>query len=273
MVLHRLRVKAGLTGAELGRLVKMSQSKISRIETGMTQVAPRDVGRVARALGATSDLVARLVERAELAQNRVTDLRTAAGSVSTLQRAVARGERGAREFRIFRSDVVAGLAQTGEYARAVLASVREIRDAVDPEAEHDVFADVLAARIQRQGILADPDRRFFLLMAESALTQAVGGAETMLGQIRRLRVLAEQPNVSLRIIPSDAPWTLPFVHGFELMDSQSVVIDVFSTSMIATGAQDVAVYRYVFDRLDQGATSEIEPILDRYRRYYLDRLT
>jgi transcriptional regulator with XRE-family HTH domain len=260
-----------MTGQQLGKLVNMSQSKISRIESGATPVTPRDADRLARALGASPDLVAGLIERAERAQNKVTDMRTASGSISIMQRSVARNEKDVREFRIFQNDLVMGLAQTGEYARAVLTAAQDIREAVHPESEAATVSDALAARVQRQAILADPARRFHLLLTESVLGNAVGGPDTMLGQLGRLRTLAEQPNVTLKVIPSDAPWTLPFVHGFELLDAGSVLIDIYNTSIVATGDQDVALYRYVFDRLDKSATAEVGPILSRYRRRYLEQ--
>ena len=213
-----------------------------------------------------------LVERAELAQNRVTDMRTSGTSLTSMQRSVARGEKDVSEFRVFRPDLVPGLAQTGEYARAVLTAVHEVSASAYPEAQEASLSAALAARVQRQGVLAEPHRRFAFVIAEAVLAHAVGGPECMLEQIRRLRTVAAQPNVSLKIIPADAPWSLPYIHGFELLDDRSVVIDVFNASLIANGAQDVTLYRYVFDRLDAVATDEIGPILDRYRRHYLDRV-
>ena len=59
----RLRHQARLTGQQLGRLVTMSQAKISRIETGQTTASPDDIGRLARALGAPHDVISRLVDR------------------------------------------------------------------------------------------------------------------------------------------------------------------------------------------------------------------
>lgn len=272
VVLHQLRIQAKLTGGQLGRMVKMSQSKISRIETGSTPVAPRDAGRIARALGAPAELVDELVARAESTQNRLTDMRSAAGSVTTSVRSVARIEAQVREFRIFQPAVVVGLAQTSEYARAVLVAAHEVRKAAFPDAENIVIPEALSARVKRQEVLDDPDRHFFFLQTESILANAVVEPEFMLAQIKRLRQLAERPNVTLKFIPATAPWTIPHVHGFELLDDNSVVVDVYNSSIITTGSQDIALYRYVFDRLDASATSEIDPILSRYRRHYLDLL-
>ncbi|MBL7261946.1 helix-turn-helix domain-containing protein [Paractinoplanes lichenicola] len=272
VVLHQLRIEAGLTGAELGRMVEMSQSKISRIETGSTPVAPEDAGRLARALGAPADVVARLVESAEATQNRLTDMRSAAGSVTASQRSVARMEAGVREFRVFQPAVVVGLAQTSDYARAVLVAAHEVRKAAIPEADNVVIPEALSARVRRQEVLDDPDRRFFFLLTESVLASAVVAPEFMLAQIKRLRQLAVQPNVTLRIIPAAAPWTIAQLHGFELLDSKCVVIDVYNSSIITTGAQDIALYRHAFDRLDESATSDIDPILDKYRRHYRNLL-
>ncbi|GID27206.1 helix-turn-helix domain-containing protein [Paractinoplanes brasiliensis] len=270
VALQRMRVEKGITGKELGALVRMSQSKISRIENSHGPVSPSDVGRLARALDAPPAVVAQLVERAELARNRVTDMRTSAGSVSTMQRTVERTEADVSEFRVFQPDVVMGLAQTDDYARAILEAAHEIRKAVFPDAARVAIPEAVSARVRRQIVLEDPDRRFYFLLTESVLGKQVVPPDLMLAQIARLRRLAARPNVTLKVIPADAKWTLPHVHGFELLDDKDVVIDIYNTSIDATGREDVALYRYVFDRLDESATSEVGPILERYRRHYLD---
>ena len=265
-----LRHNAGLTGQQLADLVGMSQAKISRIETGAGSVNPRDVGRLARALQADRDTISRLVERAERSNDRMTDFRPARGAVASMQREVAQLERSTRTFRVFQPTVIVGLAQTSEYARAVLTAAHGIRATVAGDGGVAAVPEAVSARVQRQEVLAEPDRRFHFVMSEAALANRFGRAEDMPAQIQRLRDLAQQDNVTVRIITVETRLTIPPYHGFELLDDRVVVVDVFNTSLTARGRLDVELYRQVFDALDAAATDDIDPILDRYLDLYLD---
>ncbi len=53
--LHRQRVLAGLTCAEVAEKMDCSASKISRLETGGVPIAPRDARDLARLYGLTPD--------------------------------------------------------------------------------------------------------------------------------------------------------------------------------------------------------------------------
>ncbi len=270
--LRLLRRQAGLTEHQLGRRVAMSQAKISRIESGATGVSPDDVGRIARALGAPTDVGNRLVEQAERAHNRMNDWRQAGSVVRTIQSGVGRVEAGVREFRIFQPAVVIGLLQTSEYARTVLDTAYRTRQLVYRETGAEAVSEALSQRMRRQEALADPERRFDFVMTETVLRNRLVAPEHMLAQLDRIRQVAGLPNVSVRVIESDAELELPPFHGFEVLADKSVVVDIFNTSLVARGAEDVQFYRHVFDRLQANATDEIGPVLDRYRRLYLSEL-
>jgi transcriptional regulator with XRE-family HTH domain len=270
VALARMRHRVGLTGQQLGLMVKMSQAKISRIETGQTAASPDDVARLARALGASRDVVDQLSDRAERAQNRMTDWRQATGAVGGIQSEVARIEARTREFRIFQPNVIIGLTQTSEYARAVLSSIDAVYGHRQRESRITSVAEAISARVRRQEVLMEPHREFHLTMGESALSGRVVEPIHMLAQMERLRQLAGQSNVFLKVIPADAPLPLPLIHGFELLDDSCVVIDAFNTSMMSRGPDDVGSYRQVFDELETSATADVGPILDKYRRRYRD---
>jgi transcriptional regulator with XRE-family HTH domain len=271
-VLHGLRRRAGLTGQELGRRVGMSQAKISRIETGSGSVTPADVGRLAVELGADPEVLRRLTEQAERGHNRLTDWRQTGGVVATMQRDIARLEADTREFRVFQPAVVIGLMQTSEYARAVLTSAHAIRTGIYHEGGATTVPEAVSARVQRQESLVNPAKRFAFVMTEAVLRNRLVPPEHMLAQIDRIRQVARLPNVSLRIIPSDGPMALPPYHGFEVLDDKCVFLDAFNTSMLTRGREDVQLYRHVFDLLEESATSVIAPLLDHYRRRYLDEI-
>jgi transcriptional regulator with XRE-family HTH domain len=272
VTLARIRRAKKLSGKALGELAGMSQAKISRIENGITTVEPEDVRALARALQVSGELEHRLVDAVDRAHDRMTDWRPTQADVADRQRDVARLENTTREFRVFQPAVVVGLLQTSEYARAVFSRFQIELDSSDIAESSATVADAVSARVRRHEVLAEANRHFHFLMAESVLSNRLCRPADMVAQIERLRDVARQDNVTLRLIPADNEWAIPPYHGFELMDDRCVLVDLFNTSLMSRGRADVGLYRRVFDALEEQGTTEIDPILDRYLDHYLDLL-
>lgn len=267
--LARLRRAARLTGSQLARRVDMSQAKISRIENGVGHTTPDDVRAIAETLGAPRETVDRLVERVEQAHDRMTDWRPTIGAVTDIQQEVEQLERNIRSFRIFQPAVIPGLLQTSEYARTVLDVVHHLRTGVVRQGGTGVVPEAVSVRLRRQVALADPEKTFHFVLTESVLSNRVGAPDSMLAQIRRLREVAQQQNVTLGIIPADATLVVPPYHGFELLDARLVAVDVFNTLIRTRGPSDIALYARAFDALAANATTDIDGMLDRYADSYL----
>ena len=269
--LARLRNGRKLSGTELGRAVGMSQAKISRIETGAGVPDPGDVAVIARALGAGEEEIRRLVDQAaDQVQDRMTDWRLSPLGLAGRQRRLAQAETGTTTFRLFQTTVVFGLLQTSEYARAVLATY-------DRPIFGDLYyspgfklAEAVSGRMKRQEVLADPAKRFRFVMAEAVLANRMCPPEFMPAQLRRIREVAGQDNVSLRIIPGNLRWEIIPMHGFDLFDDRVVEVELINTGLATRGRSDVRLYRQVFDAFEEQATAEIDPILDRYLELYLE---
>jgi transcriptional regulator with XRE-family HTH domain len=268
--LARLRRRAGLTGQQLGQLVRMSQAKISRLETGQTSLSAPDALRLARALGATPDEADHLVVLAHRSSNEMTDWRRRPGAIGGIQSEIAEVEARTKVIRIFQPAVIVGQAQTTEYARSILGAMEEIHETPDGARDAENVARAVTARIRRQEVLTRPDREFRFLMGEAALSGLLVTPNQMLAQIDRLRQLAQQDNVVVRFIPADAGsrLPLPLLHGFELLDDDAVIVDNFNTSMISRGADDLKKFRVVFDLLERSAALDPAPLLDKYERIY-----
>jgi transcriptional regulator with XRE-family HTH domain len=259
-ILARLRHGAALTGQELGRRMGMSQAKISRLENGVGVPAVADVRRIAEHLQAPPELIERLVELTERAGDQMTDWRPARGMVASLQREVEHLEATARTICVFQPALIVGLAQTDQYMRSIFGAAHYVRSI--PEA--------VSVRVKRQEVLFDPDREFRFVMTETVLRNRICKPQYMPAQLQRLRDLAALPNVSIRLIRSEAELAIAPMHGFELLDDRLVLVDVFNTVLTTRGRSDVELYRDVFERLERNATAEIDPILDQYLEYYLD---
>jgi len=269
-VLAGLRKTAGVTGQQLGRLVGMSQAKISRIETGSVMPDPEDVEQLATALGASDHVVRKLVDQAAQSHDRITEWRFRSPSVAGRQNDLARLEAKTRVFRIFQPVVVIGLLQTSEYARSIFGTSQALLSKGGKDVMAAGVADGVSARIDRQRILTDPHKKFHLLMSEAVLQLRLCPAEHMPAQVQRIREVARQENVSIGIIPLDTQWNFPPQTGFQLLDDRNVLIDLLSTGVESKGRSDTALYRRIFDVFEAQAVTEIDPILDKYLEIYLD---
>jgi len=270
--LAKLRKQRGLTGVALAKIVGISQSKISKIEVGSVIPSPEDVDRLARALGASDDQVAVLVERAEGHQDELVDVRFTGRRMISTQQDLASLERGARSVHVFQPAVVPGLLQTTEYARAVLSDYAEVFvEALGGSGgDEKAVPPAVTARVARQEVLYDTGKALHLLMMETVLMNRVCSPADMLAQIERIRTVAGYPNVTIGIVPAAIQLSYPPLHGFHMLDDRSLMIDLANTSLISRGREVLRIYRTVFDYFAGQATVDIGPILDRYTELYAD---
>ncbi|WP_229069871.1 helix-turn-helix transcriptional regulator [Actinoplanes sp. DH11] len=273
-ILRQRRESLRLTGNALASLAGMTQAKVSRIETGRTGAAPEDVRRLAEALRMPPAEIDDLVRRAAGGRTTsvpMTQWRPEESGLARRQVEVARAELAAHEIWTFQPAVVPGLMQTSGYAEAVMRPQRRRTGRAAPEVPEVDLLDGVAARLRRQRILKLPDKRFRFLMTEATLSNRLGSPEDMLAQLRRIREIAGQPNVSVGIIPADAALTQAPMNGFELLDDTWVMMDLFNTALSSRVVSDIELHRDVFEGFAEVAVTEIEPILDRYSRLYRDR--
>jgi transcriptional regulator with XRE-family HTH domain len=234
---------AGLTGLDLAALCGWSRSKSSRIMNARTPPSADDIRAWCRACGAedqTEDLVAML--------------RTAEGMWVGWRRMERAGLRQAQEarlplyqrtrrFRSYSSWLVPGMIQTQPYTTAALQAIQRRRGLVD-----DV-ADAVAARMERQRVLYEGDRRFAFLVEESVLRSGIGGAEVMRGQLGHLISIASLPNVSLGVVPMQPDRERWPVEGFWIYDTAQVNVELISGYLTITQPSEVAMYAETFAEL------------------------
>lgn len=110
----------------------------------------------------------------------------------------------------FRPSVVHGLLQTEEYMRAVFASSGNSVDTFRKKAN-------MRARLGRQRRLHEPDNPLMLdvIMDDSVLRKDFGDSRALLGQLKHLLRMASLPNVTIRLVPNDAPVVFEQAEGFE----------------------------------------------------------
>ncbi|MFF1255288.1 helix-turn-helix transcriptional regulator [Streptomyces sp. NPDC058321] len=178
--LRRRREDAGLTLGQLGDCIFCTGSLVGQIECAK-KVPTRDFSeRADAALGTEgffSGLVG-LVLRSQLPHwfQAYAEMEARAAYISTYQ-----------------CQLVYGLLQTEEYARAVLATGRP-----------DKLDDLVAARMERQRILTREHPPLSLVVLdEGVLHRPVGGLGVMRGQLLRLLDLCGERWLRIQVLPFD----------------------------------------------------------------------
>src|SRR4051812_21483343 len=192
--LRRLRELAGVSGRDLARRIDISQSKVSRIESGVTTPALPAVVAWAEAVGADAETRARLTAMTEAAFAEVQAWRSVLHSFGQLQDQIEQREALAQRIRVFQPSLIPGLLQTAEYARRVFGLFHV------PYEDGDL-AKAVAGRLDRQLAIYDEDREFAFLITEGALRWRPGPPRVLRAQLDRLGSLMTLDNVSIALVP------------------------------------------------------------------------
>jgi hypothetical protein len=116
----------------------------------------------------------------------------------------------------------------------------------------DDIEDAVAVRIERQRYLRQSDRRFAILIEESALRCGVGGTEVWAGQLGHLLTVASLTSVGVGVIPfgvrREAAWP---VESFYMFDDTEVNVELVSGYLTVTQPREVALYAQAFAELSE----------------------
>ncbi|MFJ6919345.1 helix-turn-helix transcriptional regulator [Streptomyces sp. NPDC101133] len=175
--LRRQREAHGLKQGQLGDIIFCTGSLVGQIET-TKKVPTRDFSeRVDAALG-TDGLFSRLIGLVLRSQ------------LPTWFQPYAEMEAKAAYISTYQAQLVYGLLQTEEYARAVLG------------VEGGNVNEMVAARLERQRILQrDQPPALWVILDEAALLREIGGPDVMRGQLAHLLGFAAAPWVQIQVLP------------------------------------------------------------------------
>ncbi len=237
--LRRLRDLAGVSGRDLAQRVGISQSKVSRIESGAVVPSLPEVTAWGKELGVSVETQGRLTALIEAAYNEVHPWGSALRR-GNLQEGVQDQESTATRIRIFQPSVVPGLLQTAEYARRVIAMFHQQYETSDPAAE-------IASRLERQLALYDTGRHFDFLITEAALRWRPGPVQMLLAQLDRIASISTLENVSVGLIPLSVEATTLTTHGFVLYEGEEenewVTVETIHADMKVAVPEHMQIYR------------------------------
>ncbi|MCA1220457.1 helix-turn-helix domain-containing protein [Streptomyces sp. 8L] len=237
--LQRIRSEQNKSQGMLARRAHTSQSMISKIEAGR-RVPSEDLARVLdRALdtGGTFERLQPIVIRY---------------AYPPWIRALVELEAQSTAMRVFESQIIPGLLQTEDYARAMLAAVRS-----------DDLEELVAARMSRQGILErEQPPRMWYVIDEQALQRPMGTPSMWRAQLRRLVKAGSHPRSVIQVIPRRVTAHPGLAGPFTLLSFEdhpdTMWVDGFSMGRITVDLGEVADGTQAYDLLRAAALSPDE---------------
>lgn len=248
------RIDSGQDQGEVAKAVGWSTAKQSRLETAKLPITPADVMTLALHFGRPADERDALFRDAQAAQNpRWLDQISAEAFAADVREYVAL-ESEAAEAQIFKIDVVPGLFQTEDYARAI----SKLGSTVDDE-RHE---ERVQARIRRQARLQDETPLGVrCVLTEAVLRLQVGGREAWLEQLRRIADLMELPNIDIRFLKSENGAYRAMGYPFTVLSFADNEPDIGYIELLRAGVyleQEAEVRPYV-EAFEELWTSAEEP--------------
>lgn len=209
--LRRLREDAQVTGTQVAQVLDGSSSKVSRMEKAQVIAHKDDVALLADFYQVSPAARAELLALAEEAGEKGW-WEAYGDSLAESYMSYIGLESGAESMLTWQNVTVPGLLQTADYARSVNGSGHPLSAIPPAEAERAV-----RVRMRRQQLLEGPSPLVVnALLDESVLHRRFGPPEVMREQLRHILQVAQLPNVSVRIVPLDAPHG-PSTHAFVLL--------------------------------------------------------
>lgn len=239
--LRRARELFGMSGRDLARRIGVSQSKVSRIESGTAVPSVPEVSRWAESLGMPAERRDRLVSLTESVFTEVHSWAETLRDRAHIQDDIEERELRARHLRTFQSSLVPGLLQTADYARRVIAMAQV------PRATDDL-ADTLAGRLRRQLVVYEEHRGFEFVLTEAALRWRPGPVRPLVAQLDRIASLATLDNVSVGVIPTDVEAVCPSSHAFVVYGDNDdgratyVEVETIHANLLVYEPADVGLY-------------------------------
>lgn len=246
-----MRMSADDVATRLG----WSQSKVTRIENGVSPVTRPDLLRLLDVYEVTDEADrAQFVRLGRAARERGWWIDYRDTITGTLPSYIA-FESDASELHLWSWATIPGLLQTPQYARAVLTSDLEVRT-------EETTDRLVEARMARQERLRDGDLRLWVVLDESLLHRSIGDADVLRGQLTGLLGAGER--VTLQVLRSSVPWHPGLNGAFTVMHFPDEGHPPIAWSEGAAGdmfvdrATDVARYTQAFDHLRAIAVSPVD---------------
>lgn len=241
--LRDLRRAAGLSGERLAARCALSQSKISRIETGRVLPSVIDVQRILDALEISAEAGKPLLDLARVANVHYRSWRSYAETgLWRKQEEIAALVNASSVVRHLTPAAPPGLLQTREFATAILSSGIAGRPTLDVER-------MVEARLRLGRTLHDSARCFIFVLTEQSIRWSRASSEVMSAQCAHIADLTALENVTIALVPNTAQVAVIPLSSFVVHDERLVVVETFSGEMVLRDPKDISYHINIVDHL------------------------
>jgi transcriptional regulator with XRE-family HTH domain len=245
--LRRLREAKQISPDQAGYVIRASHSKISRLETGRVGFKDRDVADLLTLYGVTDEAEREEIRALASRANSPGWWHDYSDMLASWFEDYLGLEEAAVEICTYEAQFVPGLLQTEDYASAVIlleySNPKEISRRV-------------SLRMARQAILSGPDpTSLWAVLDEAALRRPIGGVRAMRAQLEHLIEMAQQPNVTIQIMPftsgghAAAGGSFSVLHFAEIDLPDVVYLEQLASAQYLDKQDVVGTYVEVLDRL------------------------
>ncbi|MGH3903962.1 MAG: helix-turn-helix domain-containing protein [Pseudonocardiaceae bacterium] len=247
--LRRLREASEITREAAGYAIRGSHAKISRLELGRVGFKERDVADLLTLYGVTDEQERETFLILARKANAPGWWREYGDVLPNWFETYLGLEQAASVIRTYEPQLVPGLLQTEDYARAVIR-LRHLHGSAE-----DVERRV-ALRMTRQQFLTQPGApELWVALDESALKRPLGSRDVLRAQLQHLIEMAELPNITLQVVPFDVgghaaaggPFTILRFAEPDLLDI--VYLEHLTSALYLDKKHDTTDYLAVMDSL------------------------
>ncbi len=256
--LRRLREAKQISPDQAGYVIRASHSKISRLETGRVGFKDRDVADLLTLYGVTDEAEREEIRALASRANSPGWWHDYSDMLAGWFEEYLGLEEAAVSIRTYEAQLVPGLLQTEDYARAVIlleySNPKEINRRT-------------SLRIARQAILSRPEpTSLWAVLDEAALKRPMGGVRVMRAQLQHLIDVAQQPNVTIQILPFAAGGHAAAGGSFSVLNfaeddlPDMVYLEQLASAQYLDRPDVVATYLQVLERLRVEASSPADSL-------------
>ncbi|MBV8993504.1 MAG: helix-turn-helix domain-containing protein [Pseudonocardiales bacterium] len=257
--LRRLREVSGVTAEAAGYAIRASHAKISRMERGRGGVKERDVADLLTLYGITDqqqrESLLALAQRANAPDwwHQYSDI------LPSRFETYLGLEQASSVIRTYQPQLVPGLLQTRDLARAVLRFCHPSESAEDIERRVGLL-------MTRQEVLTHPTAPQLWAVIDQAALWRLEPREVLRDQIQHLITMAESPHIKLQLLPRYSREYVAVGNPFTILrftepDLPDIVyLEQLTGALYLDKIEDVQHYRMVMDRVCILAKSSAETI-------------
>ncbi|MCC2280525.1 helix-turn-helix transcriptional regulator [Streptomyces sp. ET3-23] len=250
--LKKFRKQVGMSSEHASELMGWDRTKLSKIETARAHIKPTDAKELLGIYGMDAPDVIMAIEGLARDAGKKGWWTTYGNVVTAGYKDYLYLESDADSVRVSSPNLIPGLLQTGAYAREIITALAITRT---PE-EVNALAEICKAR---QAVLTARDGRpplnYWAVMHEAVLHQTFASQPSLMReQLRHLLDLADLPNVTIQILPTEMAPNPGMLGPFEVVRFPHpwptvINLENLRGGYFVEGTEDVEVFETAFDRI------------------------